>query len=339
MRMRWLILVLLILAALTGVGVWVSRRSAPAPSKIPPETPARITIAQAGDFFLYAPLYVAVDAGYLRRQGLEVSIVSTGGDDKTWAAVTSGSAMFGVADPTFVAVSGLRGEPGRAIAQIVNGVPFWGVTFRADVPEIKTGQGLKGYWVATFPEPSTAFALQRKMFVDYGLPTQIRQGAFGTLMAMLDAKQADIALELEPNVSEAVSRGARVVYSMPELYGDFAMTGLTVTPQVLRTSPELVSKVLCGLQLALDHIHQHTDESLALLLRRFSGLNTTVAAEALRRVVEQGIVPRDLAIGSAAWSSAVQLRVDSKQLPPGTYDDYRDDALALAAAAAPGCHL
>ncbi|MDB9509157.1 ABC transporter substrate-binding protein [Microcystis aeruginosa CS-338/01] len=73
----------------------------------------KITIAQFGDVFIYAPLYIAIDAGFFQKQGLDVSLISTGGDEKTWAAVISGNASFGVADPTFVAVSESRGQPGR----------------------------------------------------------------------------------------------------------------------------------------------------------------------------------------------------------------------------------
>ncbi len=84
-------------------------------AKKPPQTAGtakeKMTIAQAGDFFLYAPLYVALDSGIFEQEGLDAAITTTGGDDKTWAAVVSGSAQFGVADPTFVAVSTERGQP------------------------------------------------------------------------------------------------------------------------------------------------------------------------------------------------------------------------------------
>jgi ABC-type nitrate/sulfonate/bicarbonate transport system substrate-binding protein len=88
-------LVVLVLAA---YGIWSQRRNDPLGSGT---ALRRITVAQFGDFFLYAPLYIAEDDGLFRKRGLDVSIANTGGDDKTWAAVLSGSAEFGVADPTF----------------------------------------------------------------------------------------------------------------------------------------------------------------------------------------------------------------------------------------------
>lgn len=58
---------------------------------------------------------MAIDGGYFAEEGLDVSLVTTGGDEKTWAAVISGNASFGVADPTFVAISDARGVPGRVV--------------------------------------------------------------------------------------------------------------------------------------------------------------------------------------------------------------------------------
>ena len=72
------------------------------------------------------PLYLAEGKGFFKDQGLSVTITSTGGDDKTFAAVISGDVHFGIADPTFVAIARAKGQPGKVIASIVNGVPFWG---------------------------------------------------------------------------------------------------------------------------------------------------------------------------------------------------------------------
>ena len=150
----------------------------------------QITVAQFGDFFLYAPLYIAVDGGFFEEQGLEVSIVNTGGDDKTWAAVLSGSAEFGVADPTFVAVSAARGQNGVVVASLVNGVPFWGITFN-DIAPFEDANELANYSVATFPSPSSAYALQKNMFTDAGLTPNIREGAFGAMSLKMKKEKGD----------------------------------------------------------------------------------------------------------------------------------------------------
>jgi NitT/TauT family transport system substrate-binding protein len=87
----------------------------------------KITIAQFGHVFLYMPLYVAVRNKYFEHEGLDVTLVSTGGDEKTFTAVSSGNAQFGVADPVFTAVARERGQGGKVVASLWCGVCILGV--------------------------------------------------------------------------------------------------------------------------------------------------------------------------------------------------------------------
>lgn len=294
-----------------------------------------ITIAQFGDFFLYAPLYVAIDAGFFQRHDLDVSLVSTGGDEKTWAAVVSGDASFGVADPTFVAIAASRGQPGKVIATLVNGVPFWGIALKSDIRPLADAAEISQYTVATFPSPSTAYSLQTKMFLDAGIEPEhrIRQGAFGTLIPMLRAGEADIALELEPNVSQAVKQGAHIVYSMKDVYGEFATTGLTVSPKVISEEGELVQDVVCSLQLALAYLRTNRDRSLSILAKRFPEVTEDVARDALDRVLNENIIPAEVTIKDTAWDRAIDLRVAIGDLQnPGPITSYVDNSFAQKAA-------
>ncbi len=48
-----------------------------------------------------------------------MKLVSTGGDEKTFTAVSTGNAQFGVSDPIFVAIARQRGQGGKVVAGIV----------------------------------------------------------------------------------------------------------------------------------------------------------------------------------------------------------------------------
>jgi NitT/TauT family transport system substrate-binding protein len=305
-RGKWIALSVLILVGISVIAYLATLKRSTARQK-------RVVIAQVGDFFLYAPIYVALDAGYFRDQGLDVEIVSTGGDDKTWAAVLGGSAMFGVGDPTFVAVSSERGQGGAVVGSIVNGVPFWGITFK-NIQPIDSGASLNGFTVATFPAPSTAFTLQQKMFRDAGLVPKIREAAFGAIIPALKAGQADIGLELEPNVSQAQHDGATVVYSLATIYGDFAMTGLTATDKLLHDDPDTIRKTTSAIQRGLDTLHNDPERALEVLIRRFPGIERQVAKSALERVLRDNVVPRSVIVSRAAWDKAVKLRQEAGDL-------------------------
>jgi len=289
-----------------------------------------ITIAQAGDFYLYAPIYIAADKGFFKARGLDVTVVSTGGDEKTWAAVISGSAQFGVADPTFIAIASQRGQPGRIVSTIVNGVPFWGITKNPAIKTVHQPSDLRGYTVATFPSPSTAYALQRRMFEMGGLAPKIREGAFGTLLSLLEAGQADIALELEPNVSQALaSSGYRIVYSLSDLYGDYTITGLTTTPAFIQNDRDSVKNVVSAIQDALTFLHQNPEDSTKILAKRFPEINRDVAKSALQRVLAAGIIPKQTIVVESAWRKALQTRVDAGDVKmPDNIMKYVDNSFA-----------
>ena len=215
------------------------------------------------------------------------------------------------------------------VASIVNGVPFWGITFNKSIKPLSSPKELAGYSVATFPSPSTAYTLQEEMFKEGGLKPDIRQGAFGTIIAMLKAGQADIGLELEPNVSQAVKDGAHVVYSLSKIYGNFAITGLTTTPQVIAKHPNLVQAVVCSIQEALNFIRSNPDSSLKILQNRFPEVSPQVAQAALSRVISDGIIPASCVTDSTAWSNAVQLRIHAGDIKhAAAMGDYVDNTFA-----------
>ncbi len=103
-----------------------------------------ITIAQFGHVFLYMPLYVAQDRGFFTEEGLNANFVSTGGDEKTFTAVSAGNAQFGVSDPVFAAIARERGQGGKVVASIVTGTPFWIITYKNDIKPVKAPTELKG---------------------------------------------------------------------------------------------------------------------------------------------------------------------------------------------------
>jgi NitT/TauT family transport system substrate-binding protein len=291
--------VLLILSIFTGCNSGTSKKDV----KL-----TKVRVAQFGEVFIYMPLYLANAKGFFRDEGLQVEIINTGGDDKTFAAVIGGSAAFGIADPTFVAIAKEQGLGGKVIASIVNGVPFWGITKNGNIPGITDAAQLKGYSVATFASPSTAYTLQYEMFEKAGLKPNIRQGALGSLWAMLEAGQADIALELEPNVSNAVKQGAKVLYSLAEVYGDFAMTGVTVSDETASSKPELVQRFVNALQKAETFAHAFPDSVAFFAGKIFPDIDKTVSANAVNRIISTGTFPKNVIISNKAWENAIRLR-------------------------------
>jgi NitT/TauT family transport system substrate-binding protein len=269
-----------------------------------------ITIAQFGHVFLYLPLYVAVDKGFFKQQGLDVKLVSTGGDEKTFTAVTTGNAQFGVSDPTFAAIARERGRGGKVVASIVRGVPFWVISYDDKIKKFDDVNGFAGKRVATYTAPSTSYAVMKDILNNGGKPVsaKIVQGAFGTLLAILKTKQADMALEIEPMVSIATNGGARVVYSPASKLGDFAFTGLTVSDDYFAKHPEQIQAAVNAVAAAMNYIQKDFNGTLAVAKKEFSEVPEPVLKSALQRLISEGTIPKSPVVSKTAWDRAIALR-------------------------------
>ena len=279
-------------------------------SPIKQDSPAaleKVVVAQAFEVFLYAPLYVAKDKGFFEKEGIDVEIVTAGGDDKAFAAVLSGDAMFAVGDPTFSAISAERGKPGIVIAGLLRGVPFMGVTNDPELVVNEPGD-LAGLKIATFPAPSTAYTVQRQYLKNNHIEAEIIETSFGTLLSALDNGVIDIALELEPNVSLATRNGKRVVYSLAKEYPDFAITGVTTLPSTLESQTDTVTSFENALLASLQFIRENPTEAAKLMHARFPEVEEDVAQAAIENMIAQNVFPPDTTISKLGWEQAIAVR-------------------------------
>jgi NitT/TauT family transport system substrate-binding protein len=292
-----------------------------------------ITIAQFSQVFLYLPIYIAQSKGFFEEEGLKVKLVSTGGDEKTFTAVATGNAQFGVADPTFVAIAREKGTGGKVVASIAKGIPFWLITFRKDIPTLKGIEDLAGYKIATISAPSTNYAVMSSLLKNKGksINAKIIQGSPGSLLAMLQAGKADLALEIEPTVSIAIKNGAHIVYTTSTKSTDFAFTGLTVSEEYLKQNGTIVQKVINALGKSMDFIHSDFPNTLSIAQKTFPEVDGLVVKQALQRLIKQNVIPRNPQLDKASWDKAIALRKNLKDLEAhGNYEENVDMTFAKA---------
>lgn len=293
----------IVLFFVLAIAVVVDRQNNPRSDKML----ERVVVAQAFEVFLYAPLYIAEDHGFFTAEGLDVEIVTAGGDDKAFAAVLSGDALLAVGDPTFTAISAERGKPGVVVAGLLRGVPFMGVTNDQNLT-INNAKDLSGLKIATFPSPSTAYTVQHQYLAENNVNAEIVETSFGTLLAALDNGSVDVALELEPNVSLAKKNGKRVVYSLATEYPDFAITGVTTVPKNLETNKETIEAFNRALQSSLMFIKEHPEEAAMYMHARFPEVEESVARDAITNMSQQGVFPEDTKVSVKGWEEAIDVR-------------------------------
>jgi NitT/TauT family transport system substrate-binding protein len=278
-----------------------------------------ITVAQFGHVFLYLPLYVAVDKGFFKEQGLDVKLISTGGDEKTFTAVLSGNAQFGVSDPVFAAIARERGQGGKVVASIVRGVPFWVVSFDNKLKAFDNASGFAGHRIATYTAPSTSYAVMKSILANNRHPVDAKlvQGAFGTLLALLKTNQADMALDIEPIVSIATNQGAHIVYSPASKLGEFAFTGLTVSDTFHAKHPDRIQAAVNALAKSMKFIEQDFSGTLEVAKKEFPEVPEPALREALKRLIKEGTIPETPILTKTAWDRSVSLRKEIGDLKGG----------------------
>lgn len=271
-----------------------------------------ITICQWGQALIYLPLYIAEQEGFFSDEGLDVKIINGGGDDLTWAAVTSGNAQFGIADPTFVAIQHEQGGvPGKVIGSIVDKVAFWAVTFDKNVKEIKAPSDFKGNTIACFKYPNTANALALETFQKGGLTLNedvwMVPVNYGAVLAQLQNEEANIAMVLEPAASQAVNVGAKIVYSYPEEFGYFAFTGLTATQKYIDENPEVVQSVVNALQRSMIYARENKGGTIEVGKAAFPDLKEEVITMAVNRMLTESTLPENIAVKESGWQQALEI--------------------------------
>lgn len=284
-----------------------------------------VTIHQAAKTLLYLPLYVAIEQGYLRDAGISARIVTAGGDSQAFAALASGDAQFAQGDPTFAAISHERGGPGLVIASVLDRVAFWGVTFNEDLRPFSDPQSFRGLTVVTYPQPNTAYVVQASLVeradLKLGVDTSIVQAAFGTELGPLQAGTAQMAMSIEPTVSQSLAEGAQVVFSYPDAWGPFLLTGLMTTEEFMQENPSVVEGTVWAYDRSLDLIRTQPELAAQIGEQYFPEVSPTVIRAAVRRLVEEKVFPEHAKVNLASWRAALELRQRIGDLRSADHDN------------------
>jgi len=294
----------------------------------------KVTITQYGQgkIFLYLPLYIAMEEGYFRENGLDVELTYSGNDDQIAATVTGGYADFGVGDPIFSAIIQARGGNLKTIAILVAKAPFIGYTNKENISEIKDLTALNGLSLSSFPAPSTLYTNLSNLKTEHNLTMNIRPMAFGSQMAAVKAGEVDIAMDLDPTVAIAESQGFRSVISLGNFLPPQAITGITTREDYIDKHPEIVQKVANALQKAVEVFYRDENIGLRVAKKVFTDIDEQSLKRAVERSRQNAIYPKSLAITEELWQQGILERLNAGDLDaPQPTETATDNTFAIRA--------
>jgi len=179
--------------------------------------------AQAGAF---APIWITKEAGFFKKNGLDVDLIFIPGGPTAAAALMAGEMeAVAMAGPAIV-TSNLAGSDLVMIAGIVNTFAFQFVTIK----EITAPAQLKGKRIGVnrfgaAPDVAARYGLKH-MGIDPREVVILQLGEQATRLAAMKAGMLEAAILLPPITTMAQKEGMNVLLDMSEMGAEFQITGL-----------------------------------------------------------------------------------------------------------------
>ncbi|MDD9148400.1 ABC transporter substrate-binding protein [Sporolactobacillus sp. CQH2019] len=275
------------------------------------KTAEKIVIAEPVHLIAYLPLYAAIDKGYFKQEGLNVStITATGGAHVT--TVVSGDAwgVIGGPDSTQIANAGKSKDP---IVSVVNVVDRANVYLMANSKlqlKDRSDKGLaaflKGKTIAAGRYGGSPDLLTRWLLIKLGLNPEKdvkleEQGDAAAAVSLVSQGQADIANGAEPQITEGIKKGAwsEPFYGFPSL-GDYAYSVISVKQSTIKKEPQTVQKFVNAMLKGLKLINENKNEALKILKKEFPTTSEASLKAALDRAYKDQLWSKDGTISPAA---------------------------------------
>lgn len=237
----------------------------------------------------YAPLYVAINEGYFKDEGLEIELTNGGGADKSMTAVISGQADIGLMGPE--AAIYIYNE-GRADYPVIFGQltrkdgSF--IVAREEIPNFTwasmTGKEILGGRRGGAPAMALEYALKKNNLVDKENITINYDIQYDLMTSAFDSGTGDFCTMFEPAASNFVQAGkGYIVASVGAMAGDMPFTAFMATKSYIKNNGEKVEKFMKAIQKGMNYVKNHTPEEIAECVKKsFDGTSVDTLASAIK---------------------------------------------------------
>ena len=231
---------------------------------------AKVTLNEVAHSIFYAPQYVAIEEGYFKDEGLDLTLVTGFGADKTMTAVISGEADIGFmgAEASIYAYQEGATDPVVNFAQLTQRAGNFLVA-REEMSDFKwedlKGKKVLGGRKGGMPEMVFEYILKQNGLdpqKDLSIDQSIDFGA--TAAAFTGDDSADFTVEFEPSATALEKQGkGYVVASLGVDSGYVPYTSYSAKTSYMKKNPDIMQKFTNALQKGMDYVQSHTPEEIA----------------------------------------------------------------------------
>jgi NitT/TauT family transport system substrate-binding protein len=243
----------------------------------------------------HAPFYVAIEKGFFKEEGLNVSIISAKGTAHGIQNVESGLAQIGFIDVASLVVARAEGSTVRVASVIYQKAPFcfFSLDPGANVTKLKDFEGLKvgsntGSYISNI-----AKAMMRKEGLD---PSKLSIDSIepSARIAMLAARKIpaiDFFIMTKPAMVRAVNDAKVVTFLFADHGLDLYSNGIGAKESFLKENPETMKAFIRAALRGYQYAFKHPAEAAELIQKHAKALNNQITIEELKIVEELTVTP------------------------------------------------
>lgn len=290
----------------------------------------KVTLNEVAHSVFYAPQYVAIEKGYFAEEGLDLTLVTGFGADKTMTAVISGEADIGFmgAEASVYAYQEGATDPVVNFAQLTQRAGNFLVA-REAMPDFKwedlKGEKVLGGRKGGMPEMVFEYIL-KKNSIDPQKDLTIDQSIdFGsTAAAFTGDDSAAYTVEFEPSATILEKEGAGyVVASLGEASGYVPYTSYSAKASYMKENPEIIQKFTDALQKGMDYVQSHTPEEIAeVIAPQFKETDLETITAIVKRYYDQDTWKENLIFEKDSFELLQDILEDAGELTDrAAYED------------------
>lgn len=259
-----------------------------------------VTLSEVAHSIFYAPQYAAIELGYFKDEGIDLTLINSAGADKVMTALISGDADIGFMGSEASIYVYQQGSEDFAVnfAQLTQRAGNFLVGRTAQ--ENFIWQDLKGKKVlggraGGMPEMVFEYIL-KKNGIDPKTDLTIDQSIdFGLTAAAFTSNDADYTVEFEPFATRLELEGNGVVVaSLGVDSGYVPYTAYSAKRSYMEQHPEIIQAFTNAIQKGLDYVNTHSSEEIAKTIQpQFAETDEAVIAAIVVRYKEQDTWKKD----------------------------------------------
>ena len=315
---KWISLAAAVVLAVTALpmGVFAAKKDSTE------EKLTKVTLNEVAHSIFYAPQYVAIEEGYFKDEGLDLTLVTGFGADKTKTAVISGEADIGFMGAEASVYAYQEGATDAVVnfAQLTQRAGNFLVA-REEMPDFKwedlKDKKVLGGRKGGMPEMVFEYIL-RKNGLDPQKDLTIDQSIdFGyTAAAFTGDTSADFTVEFEPSATALEKEGAGyVVASLGVDSGYVPYTSYSAKTSYMDKNPEIIQKFTNALQKGMEYVQSHTPEEIAeVIAPQFAETDLDTVTAIVKRYYDQDTWKSNLIFEKESFELLEDILEDSGEL-------------------------